>query len=115
MLEIASLNIRKFEFSIEGRKIRLLPPKMKTLKKIIEITKRLSANQLDTDGVSETVAIILNRNDDNIHYTADWVDEHLDIDDAQNLLDSYVEWIGETQKNPNFKSPAVTPWQTARG
>lgn len=115
MLEIASLNIRKFELSIEGRKIRLLPPKMKTLKKIIEIAKRLSANQFDTDGVSEVVAIILNRNDNNIHYTADWVDENLDIDDIQNLLDSYVEWIGEIQQNPNFKSPAVRTWQTARG
>lgn len=110
MLEIASLNIRKFEFLLQGKKIRLLPPKMKTLKRIIEVAKRLSIDELNTDGVSEVVAIILNRNDSEIHYTADWVDENLTIDDIQELLLEYIKWIKETQQNPNFKSLTAKHW-----
>ena len=102
------VNERTYGVSIKDLKINILPPKLKHLRRIVELSKYLKNDELDEvegiKGIADTVSIILSQNSRGNKYTSEWVEENLSIDDIKNLLSGYTAWLDSIKNSPNLKS-----------
>ena len=96
MLDISSLNIRRFDVKIEGQTISLNPPKIKVLRKLINASKND-----DIDEIIGCIVLIFNNNGNNKKFNDEWVEDNLTYDEMTILLKKYFEWVAEIQNNPN--------------
>lgn len=99
------VNERTYGVSIKDEKINILPPKLKHLRKIVELSKHMKNDEIEgIDGIADTVSLILSQNSRGNKYTAEWVEENLSIDDIKNLLSGYTAWLDSIKNSPNLKS-----------
>lgn len=83
----------KLELNINGDIIHMLPPKMKTLRKMKKSHE--TANEAE---ILETIAEALSNNIENKEITAD-VFEELDIEEFKSLMTDFNTFIADIQKN----------------
>jgi hypothetical protein len=98
MLDINTINRRYFEIKIDGVKLDVEPPTMKSLKKIVAISKNRSESTIDE--LSEAVNMILSKNRTGYKVSDETID-NLDIDQLQEILTEYFKWLTEVKNSPN--------------
>lgn len=90
---------RKFDYTLGKTKLSLDVPKLKTVKELQRVARELAEGNAEIDGITETVRVILDRSGKK--YTAEWIEEHLTLDEAIDLLLSYTVWVNRIPNLPN--------------
>ncbi|HAO61549.1 MAG TPA: hypothetical protein DCQ90_06435 [Erysipelotrichaceae bacterium] len=101
MFDINSMNKRYFEVRINGRLFEVEPPKVKTLKKIVALQNNEGAESEALNELSEAVRVILSKNKEKKHVSIEVIDD-LDIDQMNEIITNYFEWISGVKKDPNL-------------
>lgn len=107
MLDLSKIKRRYFELKLGGEKLELEPPKVKTLKNIMALSKELGdmdESEIDFDAVTrltEVITGILSKNKQKKKFDAEYVEDNIDLDDMILILESYFEWVGKVQSDPN--------------
>lgn len=99
MFDISTVNKRYFEIRINGKLLEVEPPKVKTLKKIVSLSKVSGEEALSE--LAEAVRLILNKNKDRTTVLIDLVDE-LDLDQMNEIILKYFEWLDTSKNSPNL-------------
>ena len=113
MFDISTINKRYFEVcftvafeaedcdgeSIEKKiELKIEPPKMKTLKRLISISKTNREDSMDE--LTEAVRLLLNKNKTGYVVPMDIID-NIDYDELIEILNKYFDWLGAEKKSPN--------------
>jgi len=106
MLDLSTKVKRYFDVKIETTTLKLEPPKIKTIKKLMGVAGKLvkdagEADEEQLEELTEVVALILSKNKSGKKIDTDFVYEHMDYEDMMLLLSGYFEWVGEIQNDPN--------------
>ena len=99
MFDISTICKRYFEVRINDQLFEVEPPKVKTLKKIVSLSK-LDENQA-LDELSEAVRRILSKNKEKKPVSIELVDE-LDLDQLHEVIVKYFEWLDNSKNSPNL-------------
>lgn len=95
MFDINLINKRYFNIKIGEITLDVAPPKIKTLKKIVSLSK-----ERNEDALSEAIILILSKNKTGYIVPTDVIDE-LDMDQYNGILAEFFKWIGEVKSDPN--------------
>lgn len=96
MFDVSVISKRYFDIKIGDLTLEVEPPKVKTLKKIIHLSKsKDSMNDL-----VEAVKIILNKNKSG-YVVSDKVTDELDYDQLDAIMTAFFEWVGKNKNSPN--------------
>lgn len=99
MLDLNNVNKRYFEIKIGDLSLKVEPPKMKTLKKIIGLTKSKTEEAMDE--FAEAIKLLLSKNSRGTEITTEMIDE-LDFDQMRLIVEEFFKWMNEARKNdPN--------------
>lgn len=98
MLDINILKTRYFEIKLGNLTLDVEPPKVKVLKKVMAVTKTKNENTMEE--LAEVVGLILNKNKTKCTVTDDVIDE-LDLDQLNEILTAFFEWLGRTKDSKN--------------
>lgn len=108
MFDINLVNKRYFEVKlhetdddgniINSINVEVEPPILKVLKKITSISKSKQNNELEE--LTEAIQMILNKNKQKSKVPEKYIDE-LDIDQMNELLTSYFNWLNKAKNSPN--------------
>jgi len=98
MFDISVINKRYFDIKIGDLTLEVEPPKIKTLKKIMSLSKSRSAEAMDD--LAEAVHVILNKNKSGYVVSSEIVDE-LDLDQLNEILTAYFEWLSKEKSSKN--------------
>lgn len=105
MYDMNTLVKRYFSITLDdGRKLELEPPKLKVLKKISQLSKLNTSNELtveDIESLSTAIALSLSKNKSNVTITSDEVEDMFDIDGMYDFLTKYFSWVSEIQNSKN--------------
>lgn len=101
MIEVCGVKFRTFTAKINGAETSFNPPKIKTLRELINAAESGNFND-----IINAVCIILNTNADGRRFDIKFVENNFDIEDLYNFLNSYLTWVAEVKNSPNFVSPA---------
>jgi uncharacterized protein YrzB (UPF0473 family) len=105
MFDINTINKRYFDINISVRddegnehsiKLEVEPPKLKTLKKIVALSK----DKEDEDSLSQAISMILNKNKAGSKVPEEIIEE-LDLDQYNAILIEFFKWLGEVRNDPN--------------
>lgn len=106
MFDMRQLNVRYFEVRLpNGLKLEVEPPKLKVLKTISDMAK-IDKNSIHEEGdvfetLAEAVSKALSKNKQQKKITTDFVMETMDIDEMQELLKAYFDWVGDIKYAKN--------------
>ncbi len=87
-----------------GVKLKLEPPKLKTLRKLTALIKGQDEGELTEEQLDDLItilAMILSKNKSEKLITKEMVEDCFDIDDLYNFFNEYVVWVGEIQNEKN--------------
>lgn len=98
MFDISTISKRYFSIKINDIEIEVEPPKIKTLKKIITLSKNHGEDAINE--LSEAVKIILSKNKTGYQVPDEIIDE-IDLDQYNAILIEYFKWISEVKNSPN--------------
>lgn len=104
MLDLSVINKRYFEITLHNSgdgsivKLEIEPPKVKTLKKLLEVTKLPEEKMVD--GLVEGVLLILNKNRSGTAISKDLVEE-MELNQMMVLVQTFMNWLNETQNSKN--------------
>ncbi|NFF80438.1 hypothetical protein FDA09_11815 [Clostridium botulinum] len=108
MFDIKSVNQRYFEVKLSvtndiGEEIKNIvvqvePPKLKVLKKITTISKAKKEDAIEN--LTDSIRMMLNKNKARLIVPEEFIDE-LDLDQMNELLTKYFEWLSNTKNSPN--------------
>jgi hypothetical protein len=98
MFDVDTINKRYFNIKIGSLNLEVEPPKIKTLKKITALTKVRDEEAIND--LTAAVAMILNKNKSG-RKIPDEVIEELDLDQLNEILTTYFEWLAGNKKDPN--------------
>jgi len=99
MLDLSNLNKRYFELRIDKLTLKIEPPKMKTLKKVLALTK--SKDEEAIDDIAEALKSILSKNSKGYQVPLEVIDE-LDYDQMIFIIEAFFKWMYEARNNdPN--------------
>lgn len=105
MFDMSSLVKRYFPITLEdGRKLEIEPPKLKTLKKIAQLSKLTAGGELteeDIVSLSTAISLALSKNKTNVKITPDDVEDMFDINSMYDFLTTYFNWVNEIQNSKN--------------
>ena len=99
MYDLTTITKRYFEVKVEGISLKLLPPKLKVLRRFQKVKVDNS-----NDSMSEIIDIlrsVLNNNKENKNITNDFIEDNFTTDDMIGFLLSYFNWVAEVDNNPN--------------
>lgn len=103
MLDLTIQSTRFMDVKIGDKSLSLQPPKVKTIRKMLNISKGLVEG--DASGQIEEligiIAKILSQNTKVVKITPEEVEENLDFDSMIMLLEKYFAWISEIRADPN--------------
>lgn len=102
MLDLAAVRRRYFPVKFNGRVLEVEPPKLKTLNKLVSISK--AAGSGDQEAFAEMTPLIsqlLSKNKKNIRISPATVEESLDTDAMIVLLSEFLSWIHQEKNDPN--------------
>ncbi|EDS77328.1 hypothetical protein CBC_A0775 [Clostridium botulinum C str. Eklund] len=98
MFDINTTNKRYFKIRINEIILEVEPPKIKALKKIINLSK--SKNEEAIDDLAEAVKMILSKNKSKYDIKQELIEE-LDLDQLTQILTAYFEWLNGEKNSPN--------------
>ena len=108
MFDISTVNKRYFEVKLhatndEGEIIKSInievePPKLKVLKKITSLTKSRQEDAIND--LTEAIEMLLNKNKAKSKVPNEFIEE-LDLDQMNELLTEYFEWLNKSKNSPN--------------
>lgn len=98
MFNISTVSKRYFSIKIGDLTLDVEPPKLKALKKITSLAK--ARNEDAIDDLAEAVVMILSKNKANYKVPDELIDE-LDLDQMNQILTAYFEWLAKTKNDPN--------------
>ncbi len=98
MFDISTVSKRYFGIKLGDLSLEVEPPKIKALKKITALSK--SRDEDAMDDLSTAVGMILSKNKSG--YTVpDSVIDDLDLDQMNEILTAYFEWLAKSKNSPN--------------
>lgn len=99
MLDLNKVSKRYFDIKIDTLTLKVEPPKMKTIKKVLALTKCKDEEAIDD--IAEALRLILSKNSKGFQVTLEIIDE-LDFDQMLLILDEFFKWMNDTRINdPN--------------
>lgn len=108
MFDINGVNKRYFDVTLystndngeieKSISLKVEPPKLKVLKKIIRLQK--VKNETVIEDLTDSIRLILNKNKEKIRVDEEYIDD-LDMDQMNKLLTAYFDWLNETKNSPN--------------
>jgi hypothetical protein len=99
MFDMNQINKRYWDVKFtNGLFLSVECPKLKTLRKITDLTK---VKENVVENLAEALAMALSKNKQNKTITTDFIEENFDIDDINDLLTSYLEWVKNVKNSPN--------------
>jgi len=98
MYDISIVSKRYFDIKIGDLTLEVEPPKIKTLKKIMGLSKARSAETMDD--LAEAVRIVLSKNKSGHVVNSEVIDE-LDLDQLNEILTAYFEWLMKEKSSKN--------------
>ena len=99
MYDLTTISKRYFEVKIEGISLKLLPPKLKVLRRFQKINVNDINNSIDE--IIDLIRSILINNNENKNITNDFIEDNFTTDDMVGFLLSYFNWVAEVDNNPN--------------
>lgn len=85
-----------------GKIIDVEPPKIKVLKKILKLSGvKDEMTEKDFENIILATSMALSKNKQNYKISTDWLEENHNIDELQDLLVSYFNWVDEIQNSKN--------------
>lgn len=85
-----------------GKVIDVEPPKIKVLKKILKLCGvKDEMTEKDFENIILATSMALSKNKQNYKISTDWLEENHNIDELQDLLVSYFNWVDEIQNSKN--------------
>lgn len=96
MFDMTKLKTRYFDLKLKnGQMINVEPPRIKTLKKIMALSKVDEENISleDFNSLVEASSLAFSKNKQNTKLSVEYFDNNFDIDSLQDLLKEYFEWI----------------------
>lgn len=85
-----------------GKIIDVEPPKIKVLKKILKLSGvKDEITEKDFENIILATSMALSKNKQNYKISTDWLEENHNIDELQDLLVSYFNWVDEIQNSKN--------------
>lgn len=99
MLDLNKVNKRYFDITLGNLTLKVEPPKMKTLKKILALTKSKSEEAMDE--LAEAIRLILSKNSKGHKVSIETIDD-LDYDQMLMVIEEFFKWLHEARKSdPN--------------
>jgi len=99
MLDLNTINKRHFDIKLNELTLQVEPPKMKTLKKVLALTKTKSEETMDE--LAEAIRLILSKNSKGHQVSTEIIDE-LDYDQMLMIIEEFFKWMHEARKtDPN--------------
>lgn len=94
---------RYFKIKLKNGKILdVEPPKLKVLKKIIKLSNiKNEMLEKDFDNIILATSMALSKNKQKYQVTTEWLEENHNIDELQDLLINYFNWINEIENSKN--------------
>lgn len=105
MFDIAQVAKRTLPMKIGDLYLEVEPPKLKTLRKLLNLVGGTSGDEADGMKQAETMITctseILQKNRQGVAVSPELVEESLDIDQMQAIITAYFEWINGIQNEKN--------------
>lgn len=98
MFDVNTLTKRYFSIKVNEIALDVESPKIKALKKIMELSKSRDASALND--LAAAVGMILSKNKTGYVVSDDLIDE-LNLDQLNGILGAYFGWLVETKNLPN--------------
>lgn len=99
MFDMTNIQKRYFDVKlINGQIISVECPKLKTLRKIMDIAKD---KEKTIESLASALEMALSKNKQGSDISADWIEENLDMDDINSLLTDYFNWVKSVKNSPN--------------
>lgn len=87
-----------------GRVLNIEVPKLKVLKRITKLSKVADTNNMteeDMENLISALSIALSRNKEQFKVSEQWIEENININDVQDILNKYFEWVSNIQNLKN--------------
>lgn len=98
MFDVSAISRRYFSIRLGAVELKVEPPKIKMLKKIMSLSK--SRREGAMDDLAEAVRLLLNKNTSG-YVVSDELIEELDFDQMSGILTAYFEWLTKAKNSPN--------------
>jgi len=85
-----------------GKIIEVEPPKLKILKKILKLSGvKNEMTEKDFENITLATSMALSKNKQNYNVSTDWLEDNHNIDELQDLLINYFDWVNEINNSKN--------------
>lgn len=103
MFDMTQYIPRYFKITLKNGKILdVEPPKLKALKKILKLSSiKNEMTEKDFDSLILAVSMALSKNKQNYKVTTEWLEDNHNIDELQDLLINYFNWVDEIENSKN--------------
>lgn len=102
MLDLTAVRMRYYPVKLNGRVLELEPPKMKTVNRLVAVSKDVANGNLESyDEFTLLVARVLSKNRTGYTVTPEFVEDSLTLDQVAELLGGYFHWLNEEKRDPN--------------
>ena len=99
MINLGDLNLRTFDVKLKsGEILHINPPKVKVLRKTQDLLKK---SDKDIELIVDATVMVLNSNSKKKVFDRKYVEENFDVNDIVKVLQGYLSWVAQIQKNPN--------------
>lgn len=98
IFDVSTISKRYFSIKIGEVALEVEPPKIKTLKQIMSLSKSRDASAIND--LASAVSMVLSKNKTGYAVSEDLIDE-LDLDQMNEILTAYFGWLVETKNLPN--------------
>ena len=105
MLDLSVYKSRYYEVKLDKNTIiNIEPPKRKQLKKVLSLTKSVNEQNFDDgdiDNLYEAAEIALSKNKEGKIFTADDIENYLDLAALVAFFDGYYSWVMDNVNQKN--------------
>ncbi|URZ07539.1 hypothetical protein [Clostridium felsineum] len=98
MFDISKINKRYWTVKINNMVLEVEPPKLKTLKNLLALSK--SENEAVIDDLRNSIKGILDKNRKHQKVPYEIIEE-LDFDEMQQILNAYFDWLVKEKNSKN--------------
>ncbi len=103
MFDMTNYIPRYFNLKLKnGKVIDVEPPKIKVLKKILKLSGgKEDMTEKDFENIILATSMAISKNKQNYKVTTDWLEDNHNIDELQDLLINYFNWVDEVRNSKN--------------
>ena len=105
MYDMTKIKERYWQIRLRtGKVLNIEVPKLKVLKRITKLSKVADTNNMteeDMENLIKALSIALSRNREQFKISEQWIEENININDVQDILNKYFEWVSDIQNLKN--------------